>query len=356
MNRIRTKKFIVWIVITPIILMVFLNMIGAEEEVEIDIAVIDKDESNASNITMSFLKSEDRVKVHEIDELEHGIDMMRDGKVEAVLEIPDDFSEKLEIIRSEEELEDSLVFRLYHVSGDGEELLETILKGITAEINEFLIGEEAKGPVSIEARSRDIREGDYVDLLISSGVMITLLQSGLFSSSSTTSSLSEQMIEKMIKMSPSPQIFSVGGMITTDSLFTFFSGLIALVAGLIIFGANPSIINILAILPISLLTALVFCFFGAGIGRITSDRIASQGLTSMTILPLIFLSKAHLYPWLFPQYITDGVRFFPIYPGLNMINRLLFYSPTLSEYLVAIGVNLLWLGVFLTIFWYLYRR
>ncbi len=42
-NRVRTKKFLVWVVITPMLLIGFLNLIGGEDEITASVAVLDRD-------------------------------------------------------------------------------------------------------------------------------------------------------------------------------------------------------------------------------------------------------------------------------------------------------------------------
>ncbi|MBS3789996.1 MAG: ABC transporter permease [Candidatus Thermoplasmatota archaeon] len=358
LNRVRTKKFVVWVIITPMLLIGFLNLIGGEEEteMEIEIAVVDNDQSQYSDLTLDFLNSEERVSVSECEDLQNAIDMMKRGDVEGVLVIPDDLSEKWRNISNEGNFTEPLTFKFYHLSGEHEDLIETILKGVTAEINEIILGDEMRRPVEIEPRALDLREEAYVDFLLPSGIMIVILQGGFFSASNTSSGLSELMLNKRLKISPVPQVISVGGMVTMDGLFTTFSGIIAMITGLILFGVSVSIWGILGLIPVILISSLTFSFIGSLIGRIASDRISSQGLSSMTIFPLIFFTQAYFFHWLFPSYVQKISRVLPIYPAVEMLKRLLFYSSSISYYGMEILRSLIWLAVMLAVFWFLHRE
>ncbi|MEF8835785.1 MAG: ABC transporter permease, partial [Candidatus Thermoplasmatota archaeon] len=134
-NRVRTKKFLVWVVITPMLLIGFLNLIGGgEQEIKASVAVVDKDNTFISNTTVNLLRNEDRLEINEVIELEGGIDLLKNGDVEAVLVIPKDFSEKWEKIGNNSEDYETITFKVYHASGEQEELISKVLKGVTAEV------------------------------------------------------------------------------------------------------------------------------------------------------------------------------------------------------------------------------
>jgi len=335
----------------------FLNLIGGEDDIEARVAVLDQDESNLSILTMAVLRSEDRLEIHEVDDLDQGVDLLRQGEVEAFLVIPRNFSENL---RGRDDGEDyeTIKFDVYHVSGEQDELISTILKGITADINELILGDDMKKPVELVNRPLQLRdrEWSFSDLLLPGGIMIVMLQSGFFASSDNASALTEAMLDKRLGISPVSRIYSISGMVIMDALFTTVAGLIALMVGLILFEISISLLFSLSMIPIIFISSLVFSYIGCCIGKFSSDRSSTQGLASMMVFPLIFFSQAYLFSVMFPDYVILISKWLPIYPAADMMKQLLFYSPSLSYYGVKIGQSLIWLIAVFVIFFYFYRE
>ncbi len=435
-NRVRTKKFLVWVVITPMLLIGFLNLIGGEEEVEVSVAVLDRDNSFISNTTVNLLGNEERLEVHEVDQHPDGIELLRKGEVGAFLVIPENFSrdfrrfgdkflfdieqnvenitndldnqtvpeelrvsyetegyalsddenvsitaekkgerwelydenqgyiheikkenEKLNIYDNKSGEYETITFNVYHVSGEQEDLINTILKGITADVNEFILGDDMEKPVELVSRPLQLREREwsFSDLLLPSGIMIVILQSGFFASSDNASAITEAMLDKRLGVSPVPKIYSISGMVMMDAVFTTLAGMIALITGLLLFEIPLSLVNILGTIPIIFLSSLVFSYIGCCIGKLSSDRASTQGLSSMMVFPLVFFSQAYIFSMMFPDYVTAISRWLPIYPAADMMKQLIFYSPSLVDYGVKIGQSLLWLIFVLIIFLYFYR-
>lgn len=356
-NRVRTKKFLIWVVITPMLLIGFLNLIGGEDDISVGVAVLDRDDSNISKITVSLIRSEDRLDVYEVEDLQEGVDMLKYGEVEALLVIPEDFSERWSAIRNRDEDYEPITFDLYHTSGEHQDLIDTLLKGITADINEFILGDEMKKAVELVNRPLKLRdrEASFSDLLLPGGIMIVLLQSGFFAASDNASAITEAMLDKRLKISPVSAIYSMTGMVLMDSLFTTFSGFIALLIGLLLFEITISLVSLLGVTLIIFLSSLIFSYLGCSIGKISSDRASTQGLSSMVIFPLIFFSQAYIFSILFPDYIIAISRWLPIYPAAEIMKRSLFYSIHASHYFLMIGHSLIWLLVAFVIFLYLYK-
>jgi len=357
-NRIRTKKFLIWVVITPMLLIGFLNLIGGEDDIRADVAVLDRDETTISAWVMATLRSEDRLVIHEVEGLQEGVDLLREGEVEAFLVIPEDFSEKWKEISNNSEHYETITFDVYHVSGEQEDLINTVLKGVTADVNEFILGDDMERPVELVSRPLKLleREWSFSDLLLPGGIMIVILQSGFFASSDNASALTEAMLDKRLEVSPVPRIYSISGMVLMDAMFTTIAGLIALVIGLGLFEISLPLMNFLGIIPIIFLSSLIFSYIGCCIGKLSSDRASTQGLSSMMVFPLVFFSQAYLFSMMFPDYVTAISRWLPIYPAADMTKQLLFYSPSLSYYGVKIGQSLIWLIAVFVIFLYFYRE
>jgi len=432
-NRIRTKKFLIWVVITPMLIIGFLNLIGGEDDITADVAVLDRD---GSALAMAVLQNEDRLEIHEVEDLDEGVDLLREGEVEAFLVIPEDFSKDFRRIRykilfsieqdieditnyldnqtvSEElresyenegyplsddenvsitaekkgerwdlfdenkghsyEIEkeneklniydnnsidyDPIRFDVYHVSGEQEELINTVLKGVAADVNEFILGDDLKKPIELVNRPLQLREREwsFSDLLLPGGIMIVILQSGFFASSDNASALTEAMLDKRLGISPPSRIYSISGMVIMDALFTTIAGLIAVVVGLILFEVPVSSINFLGMILIIFISSLIFSYMGCCIGKLSSDRASTQGLASMIVFPLIFFSQAYLFSMMFPDYVITISQWLPIYPAADVMKQLLFFSPSLSHFGVKIGQSLVWLLAVFLIFLYLYR-
>ncbi len=350
-DKVRNRKFVVWLVIMPILLISFLNLIGGgvggedEGQLRVNVAVVDRDKSTISSAAVSLLENDERLNVKQVEELEEGVSLIRKGDVDAMLDIPEGFSEDWERINNQNETNETLELKVYHAEGGQEDLIKMVLNGITAEINEIVEGDKIKKKIELESRPIDVRDWEYTDLLFPGGVMIVLLQIGFFNSSNTSSSVTENMNYKRLKISPISKIFHINGMVMADALFTFTATIIASITGIILYDVAISLISFLGLILVIFISSLIFSYIGCSIGWMSSKQGSAQGFSSMFVFPLIFFTYSLLFSNLFPRSVIRVSEKLPIYPAINLLESLIFDSPTLLQYLTQIGYLSLWLPV-----------
>ncbi len=332
-----------------------LNLIWSEDSIQPNIAVLDRDESTHSVIAMGYLKSQDNVNIIEVSSLDEGVDRLRDGDVEVFLVIPRDFGEKWENISDNGDYE-SIILDVYHsAEGQEEELLNTLLKGITSEINTFIEGERKK-PVHINSRRLDLDRGSASNMLLPAGISIVIVHVGIYASSSNSSRFKELNLSKRLKSSSKDPIFSNLGMVSVDSLFTSLAGTIALAFGSILFEINISATTFMYSIILFLISSFTFNLIGHIIGKNSDIQTSSQSISSMVVFPILFFTQAYLFSWLFPNYIIQVTQFLPTFPLVQGMKDLYFSSPTLTGYFLLIFINSIWVIGLLTIIYFQENR
>ncbi|MFO7791504.1 MAG: ABC transporter permease [Candidatus Saliniplasma sp.] len=353
-RRIRNKRFLVWILIMPILFMGCLNLIWGEDSVQPHVAVLNQDDSDHSEIAMGFLRSQDNINVKEVLSLDEGIDELRGGDVEAFLVIPDDFGEKWMNISEGEEYE-SIVFDVYHSGGEQEEeLIDILLKGITSDINDYIEGDK-KRPVEIKSRKLDLDRGSTSNMLLPAGISIVMVHIGVYASSSDASRFEEYKLSKRLKASPKNPIFSILGMITVDSLFTALAGLIALISGLVLFEISISLIVFIKSIVIFLTSGLIFTLIGHLVGKFSDVQTSSQSISSMVVFPILFFTQAFLFSSLFPEYITKITQYLPTFPLAEGMKKLYFAPSSPTEYLLLLLISFIWI-IAMTVLCYIFEN
>ncbi len=354
-RRFRNKKFLIWIIIMPLILMCFLNSIGGGENISASVAVVDEDNTLRSNLAVATLENEERLKIEEIDSLENGKQMIKRGDIEGLVRIPKGFSEHLKEIQQGNH-SDQLALDVYYPEGEDEDIYGLILDGISSKINEYFIEEKIERPVILQHESIDVREWGFSDLLFPAGMILVILHLGLFASSNTASSLTENNTYKSLKMLPVTQNYPVFGMIITDSLFTTLGVLIALFSGIILFGTSISFISFIGILIIILISSLMLSFLGCSVGYISSNQISAQGISFIFVFPFIFFSYSYLFSNLFPDYFSQISKFLPTYPIVNQFETILFHEISLYNFVVKLSLLFIWLIVIMTAFMIILKK
>ncbi len=350
-NRVRDSRFMIWIIIMPIILMCLLNFIGGDEGFNVDIVVVDEDNTDMSNTALGLLKSQNKFDVTKINSLQEGVDKIKDGKADAMLVIPSDFSEKWKnISKGNNTNYDSIRLKVYY--SDNKEIEDTIeytLKGITSDINDWIVDDDKK-PVKISSRTIETGAGSYTNLLVPGGLVIILLQIAVFSSSNSYARLKESMILKRIKSGYYSPIWSLQGMIFLDSILATFGSLIGLTTGIIIYDLNLSLTNFCLLSLLIFLSALIFSYIAQILGRFSSNTISAQAFSSMVLFPLAFFSEAYMFHYLFPEYIKEVSKYLPVGPIVEGLKNLLFMDISTADAAMIIIKSILWLGLFFLIF------
>lgn len=341
-RRIRNKKFMVWVIVMPIILVSFFSMIGGSEDITADIAVYDADNSTESILAVAALENEERLNVKEMDSLEESVESIEKGETEAILHIPDGFSEQWEKLDDEDSSE-RLNLNVYYDEGEDEELFQMALNAITMEIDEYFRDEKRESVVDVTSRPISVRDWGYTDLLVPGGMVVVTLHIGLFSSSNTASSLTEKRNYKRLAVSHTSPIYSITGMIIGDAIFTTVGVMVGLLTGMILFGIGISITHLLALIIVIFVSSLIFTFLGCALGLISTEQVSAQGLSFILVFPFIFLSYGYLFSNLFPDYFSQIARYLPIYPMTDLFETLIFHNISLYAFGLKFGLSLVWL-------------
>lgn len=355
-RRLRNKRFLIWVIIMPMLFMGSLYLIWGGEGVQPHVAVLNQDGSSISQIAMGVLRTQDNLNVEEVYSLDEGVEKLRWGEAEIFLVIPDDFSEKWENISRGEEEYESIIFDIYYTAGEQEEeLINMILKGVVEDINTFIEGDRQR-PVEIKTRKLTLNGGSTMDMLLPSGIIIVIVHIGIYASSSDTSRLRELKFDKRLKTSSWKSIYVVSGKISVDSSLTTSAGLIALLSGSMLFEISISSTIILGSVLLFFITSLVFNLIGHIIGKFSDTQTSSQSISSMFVFPFIFFAQAYLFSSFFPEYIRMISRFLPIYPLVDGMRKLLFYPISIVDYGIIILISLIWLGFTFSICFILENR
>lgn len=353
-RRLRDKKFLVWILITPLILMFFFNFVGGSHGIRINVAVLDNDDSSYSHAATGILKSQDQLDVKKVSSLQKGIDKIKSGKVDAILIIPDDFSEKWRKVSNSSNSDyESINFRVYYSENkEIQSTIEYVLKGVVNDINEWIEDGKSGQPVTLEKHTIETRSGSYMNLLIPSGIIIIVLQTSIFSSSNNSSKMYENGLVKRFKSSAYRSFIPINGMILSDSLFSTLSATIALISGLYFFDVSITVTRFLLLVPLIFISAIIFCFIGQIIGKFSTGQLSAQGLSSMVLFPMIFFSEAYLFSNLFSKVINDVYTLLPIGPTVKGLNALLFLDFQILEIINLFGQSIIWFIIFITIIFF----
>lgn len=344
-RRIRSRRFLVWVVIMPLLLMGFLHVVLGQQDITARVIVVNQDGSGLSNATVGLLRSEGSIEVSQCPALQKGIDRINRGKADALVVIPEDFTEKWQNITGSGGEYESIQFDVYYASGGEEkEVIQMTLKGISSEINDWIQGDEQK-PVEIDPHSLETRPWSYSDLLVPGGVVIVVLQIGVFSTSNNSSMLEEYRLKERFEMLPIPSILPTTGMIITDALFTSTAGVLALGAGLLFFDIGVTTFSLLGSVLLIILTSFIACFIGYNIGRVSSTQSSAQGLSSMFMFPLLFFSEAFLFHQYFPGYVKEVALMLPTGPMMVGLKKLLYFQPSTADLGGFLWGAVIWLGV-----------
>ena len=349
-RRKRNRKFLIWVIIVPILLMGFLNLLWGGQGINANVAVVDYDESSLSKTTISLLETQDNLRIKKAEDLEKGVDLIDRGKVEAVFVIPEGFGSKLNNLTNNNTKDDETIrFKVYYAGGEQEELIRIVLKGITSDINQWLEDENKQEPIDVESHSISIRSWEYSDMLIPGGIIIVLIQLSIFSTSSNFSQMNESDIRKRLVSGSFSEFYSMLGMNISDALFTTLACIIALATGLILFEINIPLLYFFFLTILFFIASLTFAFLGYMIGVFSSDQISAQSVSSFFVFLIVLLAEANLFSNLFPEYIKRISLYTPVGHLMEGFKKLIFFDPTLVDISIVIAFVSFWLIVLIGI-------
>ena len=357
-RRIRNRRSLLWTILFPLaIVAVFALVFLSGSSFSANLVVIDEDQSLLSLEIVGAIQLTSHVNLIFADSRGEGVKMLDQGEADAVFVIPAGLQDAMDEIRNDPTSRPEVTFEVYYRGEDIEQLdvIQIVLEGLAADVNDYIMP-GYDGPIQIVTHPMFETGWGYIDLLVPLSVGVVLIESSVYAASNAIAFLKENNIKKRLRCTPSNSLSLAFGMVIAEGTLAGFSALIATAAGMLLFVVPVTIFEVVMIILVVFFSSYIFALLGVVLGNLSRNQLASQALSSLIVLPLIFFSSAYILPAIFPQSLKGIAHALPLGQATHSLKLLFLHNPTIVSLAPSIAGLLAWGGAFLLIIYWQERK
>ncbi len=314
----------------PLLWMLIFGFAFGESPDNVPVALVQEDYSSFAQDFVLKLQEEHVLKIEYVSSISHGMEMIKNGKVYAVVFIPPDFSKKREI----------------HVTID-----ETSPQ-ISSAVMSYLSKITSSSNIIVEKNTIYGRGIEYIDFLAPGVIMMTIVFSSLFTGGLGMIVDREFGTLKMLMLAPISKSSIILGKTVAGVTQTLFSGIAALIIAVLLgVDVKTGFAGVLVLLLLMIIAAFGFIGMSIAIGtkiyKIEHLMLSMQ----MIVIPMWFLSGG-IYPiesmpsWMEPLARIDPLTYATHAARAVMIRSIVWESIAFDVFvLVSFATIMLIFGV-----------
>ncbi|MDD3481141.1 MAG: ABC transporter permease [Patescibacteria group bacterium] len=320
----RDRTAIFFSLFLPILIMSIFGVINFDEEVNVNMAIIDEANNQASEQFINGLSDVEALKIIEAESLDTELQVIEDGNLDMAVVLPKDFgtSVKDQNTRPQE-------IKTYY----NEESATSVSVGTTI-LNQALDGfthQVFNVPYLFELKSEPVASKgfSYVDYLIPGVIGMGIMFMSTMGVVGVIVTWREQGILRRLLATPIHPSTIITSQVVTRLTISVLQAFIILGLGILVFDAN-----IMVNLPLTALFvvmgAIIFLSFGFAISGVANSQNTVMALTNIVIMPQLFLSGLFFPRDGFPQILQDVSKYLPLSYLNDALRGVMIDGSTLS--------------------------
>ncbi|UCD14003.1 MAG: ABC transporter permease [Thermoplasmatales archaeon] len=346
----RSKGTVFWTILFPVLLIMIFGAIFSDTgNIEYDLVVQDLDDSELSEGFVYILKNISILTIIEIDIDEDITEYMLDEDKSVALQIPEDFSEKLQAYFVNTNASVNLTFYVDPSEQTTTGVIKSIISGMLYEYNMGLT--QGKTVIGLEEEKTLGQNFTYIDFFVPGMIGFTIMTSMIYGSiERNTKYRKDGILRKLLTMPVTRAEWILSKMLFMLFL-SFISTFVIILVGVLAWGLNIQI-NIFFFV-IVICTSFMFSGLGMIIGRFVKEEETADMAGGAITFPMMFLAGTFFPLDQMPDFLQSVARLLPLYyvnEGLRnaMIHADLDKTLFFTGFVVAFTLIFFIAGVFLT--------
>jgi ABC-2 type transport system permease protein len=299
----RNKGALFWTLVFPIILFLLIGYLFGGQSGPITLYYHDGDGSQLSRAFIGALNSSGAVVLKEGSGMNLS-QSLKDGKIDAYVEIPEGFGEDVAAARATGNATGEGLHVYYDQSKATSGAVVSIVQQVANGFNMNMSG--AKTYITVGSQDVATASISYIDFLLPGIIGMSIMSSAVNGTVSTTARNRATGVFRKLATTPISRIEWNAARIITQTLIIMLSVAVSLAVAWLIFGIVPNI-NPVSVLMI-IAGAAVFSGLGMILSAFVKDVDAAENAASAITFPLMFVSGSFIpvgnMPW-FLQFIAD---------------------------------------------------
>ena len=312
----RDKHALFWMFAFPLLFVfIFCGILGRSQELKLNVALISEESGPIVEQLVEGLEVSEMFKFREDLGLEEAKRQVEEGKVDAVLLIPQGFSASLFSGKA------NLTVYYDETRTQNAQIVSSVFQQIGLEISKRTLGLE-RFPLEMDlegiARKESLENASYSAFFIPGALTMALMATGLFGVGGGIPRERDRALLRKLATTPLLKIHYGLAFIFQSAILALLQAVIIISVGAFAFRVD-FLVDPLKLGIILILGGITFASFGFLVGSIAKTASAAEGTINVFYFPMLFLS-----PVFFPASILPGVirTISSVLPSTYLVNAL----------------------------------
>ncbi|MCS1352146.1 ABC transporter permease [Mechercharimyces sp. CAU 1602] len=310
----RNKNTIIWSLILPVFMILALGtLLGGKEDsapFSLKLAVVDQDQSQASQAFLSQLQQKEGFTWSELEQsedVEAGVQLLEEGELDALVVIKSGFSTQLQ--QHGKSSDHKILLYLDESNQTLKEIGSTLVEQAVDEQNKEVVGFEPR--ITVEAKNVHAKELNYIDFLVPGILSLLIMTNNLNGVAATIASWRERGILRRMQGTPLNSATFIAAQISARILLNGLQALVVVLVAYFVFGVHVYGSWLLLLLFI-LLGTLTFLSIGFIIASLAKTPESAGPIAGLISFPMIFVGGIFFPVRDLPGFLQPLVKAIPI--------------------------------------------
>lgn len=322
----------------PIVLLLIFGIFqGGNADVNLRTAIINNSQEQFAHDFEQTLRGVEVIKVSDDNPgLDQARQQMRDGELDTIIELPEDFG------RTNEQGMAAGEIIVYNSPSDTQtgQIVNSVIGSVTDEFNRQMVGVDM--PLNIAQRSIDSSEAKPIHHLFPIFAGLGLLLVGALGIASTLPTDRKTQILRRLKVTPMRKSQVVLGTGMAFMVMGIALAVVMIIIAMVLFKMNVSMAGLATLLAFIVISLVSMVGIGLAIGSWAKNPTQGESVGQVVFLASMGLSGIWFPVALMPEVVQGIVTFMPLTPVIDGMRFILVEGVTLGDLLPQLGVIAAW--------------
>lgn len=328
---VRNKQALFWAFMFPLLFSFMFGFFFGKDAKNGTVAVINNSDSEISTKYVDALEEAEIYKVERDLSVQEARDQIKNGKIVAAVEIPEDFGDLPEQKAPQIKVSPNGQVIMPEKAKIPEQKMKLIIDPGNAQINAGLTGftdkflsqlnlriQGADEVFIFEEEKTNDKKLSYYDFILAGILGLSVMNSSVIGIAVSMSKYREDKILKRITTTPVPTWAFILAEVISRLMLNLVQIAVILAIGIYMFDANIYG-NIYVLVGVAMLGALLFQLLGFVIAALSKTTDAAQGMGTAITIPMMFLGGVFFPIDSLPKWLFSIVQYLPLSPLLRIL-------------------------------------
>lgn len=324
----RSKGTLFWTLAFPVMLILMFGAIfSGADNVEYDLYVIDYDNTDMSNLTISVLKETGVIKPIIVDVPQDEIlSYIKENDIKRMIVIPEGYQQTIGMVQMgiNEDATTNLSFYFDQSEQQTSSIVKSVISSVVINMNMNVSG--GKEIIHIHDIETISGEFNFIDFFVPGMIGFTIMQTCIYGSLERNAKFRKDGILRKLQTTPITRSEWIFSKMLFQLFLSFVSALLIIVIGIGVYGMIVHI-NVFVII---LVVATSFLFTGIGmlVGRFVKDEESAGMAGGAITFPMMFLAGTFFPLEQMPSFLQVIARIMPLYYVNEGLRNAMIYLKT----------------------------